>query len=111
MAHRRVVQTTVGCAVIWLLAGHLEAIHQSPLEVLTNEFVAAAPTRDDRVLGAWILVLNINSERFLTGRSGADNVLEDPRGIRDKNLGNRAYWELVIERRSNGALQARSRTT
>ena len=108
---RDIVRTTLWCAVIWLLVGQLEAKRQSPMELLIKEFGAAAPTSDDQVLGAWILVLNINSEKFLTGRSGADSVLADPRGVRDANLGGRAYWEVLIDRRPNGALQARSRTT
>jgi hypothetical protein len=84
---------------------------QSPMEVLINEFSAAAPSKDDQVVGAWILVLNVNTENFLTGRSGADSVLADPSGVRDANLGNRPYWELVVDRGPDGSLLGRSRTT
>jgi hypothetical protein len=81
------------------------------MERLVNEFAAAAPIRTDQALGVWILVLNINTERFLTGLSGADSVLADPRGVRDTKVDSRAYWELVIDRGLDGTLLGRSRTT
>ena len=108
---RGVAWTALWCALIWPLVCQLEATLQSPMELLINEFAAAPPTSEEKVLGAWILVLNVNTEKFLTGRTGPDNVLEDPRGVRDLKLGGRAYWEVVIDRRSDGAPQVRSRTT
>jgi hypothetical protein len=38
-------------------------------------------------------------------------VLADPSGVRDANLGNRPYWELVVDRGPDGSLLGRSRTT
>ena len=99
------------CAMAGPLPGPLGASVQSTMERLVSEFTAAPPVRIDQVLGAWVLVLNINTEAFLTGRPGADRVLTDPRGVRDANAGDRAYWELVIDRSTAGALQGRSRTT
>jgi hypothetical protein len=83
----------------------------SPMSQLFTQFQAGHPPSPREILGRWILVLNINTERFLTGKAGPDHVLNDPNGVRDVGVTGRPYWELTITRGSNGELVGASRTT
>ena len=58
-----------------------------------------------------MLVLNVNTQAFLTGRNGPDHVESDSTGVRDGSKRNELYWVLEISQGDDGQLVAKSTTT
>jgi hypothetical protein len=81
---------------VTLLSAASVAIAQTPAQrdmaALSKDFKDAPVPQRSALLGRWILVTNVNTERFITGRDGPDRILAVPSGVRDS--AGHAYWTL-----------------
>jgi hypothetical protein len=84
---------------------------RSEMAKLLTDFRGGHPPAASEVLGNWIMVRNVFTEQFLSGRDGPDQVLADTRGIRDSTAPHTPYWEMRVTRDANGKLIGASRTT
>ena len=81
----------------------------STVAALRARFEAGQLPRAADLCGAWVLVTNASTARFLTGGDGPEHVLADPLGIR-RDVGNQKVyeWHLTIERGVAEALRLKS---
>jgi hypothetical protein len=56
--------------------------NDSPMVRMQRSFAAAKPAKPENLLGTWVAVKEVSTEKFLTGRIGADHVEADESGIR-----------------------------
>ena len=102
--------------LLWLCVAPAGLLAQSdagssPMQALLAEFRAAHSPSAAELLGRWVLVLNVNTQAFLTGQSGPDHVEADSAGVRDGSKGSELYWVLDISKGADGQLIAKSTTT
>lgn len=83
----------------------------SAMGQLRAAFELAAPPRPKDLLGDWVLVKHVLTERFLTGRDGPDHVLFDPVRIRREGRnGTRGEWTVTFACRGDEKCHATSGT-
>jgi hypothetical protein len=83
-------------------AAGAQAPARRDMTALSKDFKAAPVPAKSALLGRWILVTNVNTEHFITGRDGPDRVLAVPSGVRDS--AGKAYWTLEFRRGRNSRL-------
>jgi hypothetical protein len=86
------------------------ALGQDPrrdMAALTKGFASATIPTAAQLVGNWILVTNVNTEQFLSGRDGPDQVRTDSAGVRD-STGN-PYWTLEFRSGRGGGMTLTSR--
>lgn len=96
---------------LWKFA-HLEQGRvESPMTRLRELFQRADSPREVDVLGSWVLIRHVLTEKFITGRDGPDHVLFDVDGVRrEAQAGKELEWILVFSRGGAGKLQVKSDT-
>ena len=80
------------------------------MSYLAAEFQHSRTVTRSEWVGHWVQVLNVNSQRFLTGRDGPDRILHDSAGIRD-SASRAFYWKMEIRQRGQARLVAHSETS
>jgi len=85
---------------------------KSEIGPMLSAFRAAGHAPEEKeILGRWLLVKEIDTEQFLSGRAGPDHILFDERGVRDTTSGHPYYWALMVTLDREGRLIGASRTT
>lgn len=86
--------------------------NSSEMSRMIAEFKAATRVPDqNEIPGRWLLVKEINTEEFLTGKVGADHIIVDSAGVRDTTSGHPYYWEMTVTQANDGKLIGASRTS
>lgn len=84
----------------------------SEMDRLLRDFRAIVhPPEEKEILGRWLMVREIDTEQFLTGKAGPDHILFDERGVRDTTAGRPYKWALIVSLDNEGRLIGSSRTT
>ena len=91
--------------------GAAQTPDQPAIDQLRQMFERSRNPSENELLGQWVLIRHVMTERFLTGRSGPDHVLFEANGIRRTNQsGSPLEWIVTFERRTDGKLRVRSDT-
>lgn len=98
------------------MIGSNEHPHASAMVEMQERFAAAKPARRADLVGTWVAVKEVWTEKFLTGRTGPDHVASDENGIRRPNAplkstigrpqtavpGRPLEWRLTFRRHEDG---------